>query len=608
MTEPHAARHTEKVRAQASKLAAKAERRFRGFAETAFENPPGLADLCKSEVDVRLVPSRDDGLVKDGRRGILGRCVLNGRRGLIQVADTGARRANFTILHEFAHYMILTDDEQRVEDSPVLARLLELCDGYDGDYIEDVCDEFASELLLPDRFMAEHASGSPDASCATSLFLESQASREAVALRFAEHLAPGDSISIIYKNGKVGARIGADGLFQHNPAKTPWESQAFVSLENRPDDEITLRFDEGTGDDGTYITASNAFDDENGTQCRFVVTHGMSRIVNPDWSRLVLMPGTGPQAPDHPVTDAGAPAARSTGAHGPDAGALETIEGNRSAFSQWLETAVSERTGRPFSKGAASNMRGNLNNMGSVLSRLGSGLGGQLESCAFSYGSYDEFKTVADRILDDPDFQANSRSMNHGNLSAGIKQYLRFLKERDISDMKPSAGETPDAEKPPTEDGEAIPEDWIREFISQDAFESWPLFCDQENGLYDLDEALNALAVTLENDPRSEAQTFITALDRFDDVFSTDIYGDAPDFSSMGAAFERLMSSVDDLRYGEVPSIMAGAPSIMHMINAVRTGDPEEAVASGCEYFGPNMDLYRQFAKTHDRSLFKEFM
>ena len=603
----HSVRHSEEVCDMATKLINNAEHRFKGFAKTAFENPMGLMDLCKSEVDVRLVSSQNNELIKDGRKGILGRCNLQDGRGLIQVADTGARRANFTILHEFAHYMILTDDEQRIEDSPILAQLLEIRNGYDGDYLEDVCDEFASDLMLPDRFMADHMSEPLDAPCAVSLFLESRASREAVALKLAGHLVPGDSISIIYKSGKVGARIGADGTFQHAPSKTPWERRAFISLSYRHDDECILRF-KGLDDD-IYVSAANAFDDEDGTQCRFVVTHGMAKIENPDWSKLMLVTRGERQALNRMEKAADNNSAKpSIDAHDLDAGMLETIERNRKDFNRWLETTISEHTCRPFSKGAISKMRGNLNNMGSVLSKLGCRFGDQLEPCAFAYTVYDEFKAVADGILSDPDFRANSRSMNHGNLSAGIKQYLRFLKERDAAVTVASAEEAPASEKSSADVQNVIPEDPILEFVSQDAFECWSLYCDQENGLYDLDEALNALAVTLENDSRAEAKAFIMALDCFDDVFSADIYEDIPDFPAMAEAFGRLMSAVDDLRYGEVPSIMAGAPFIMHMINAVRTGDPQEAIASNCEYFGPNMDLYQQFVKTHDRLLFKEFI
>ncbi len=91
---------------------------------------------------------------------------------------TQSRRENFTLLHEFGHYLIRSDDE-------LLSDLADMDDGAE----ERVCDSFAGRLLVPDDLIDGVLAGRrPEANDLLLLYKESIASREACAVRLAERI------------------------------------------------------------------------------------------------------------------------------------------------------------------------------------------------------------------------------------------------------------------------------------------------------------------------------------------------------------------------------------------------------------------------------------
>lgn len=99
----------------------------------------------------------------------------------IYLHPASPRRNNFTLIHEFGHHQV-----QRIEDlnfalldlSPDVAKLAE----------EAICDEFASEILVPlDSFSIQEVESHP-ARLAASLYRKTAASRSAVIKRIEKKL------------------------------------------------------------------------------------------------------------------------------------------------------------------------------------------------------------------------------------------------------------------------------------------------------------------------------------------------------------------------------------------------------------------------------------
>jgi hypothetical protein len=94
----------------------------------------------------------------------------------------GSRRERFTLVHEFAHYLIRRHDD-------VLSDLHDLDDDAGRVAEERVCHAFAGQILVPDKVIEQVLAGrSPEARHLREVYADSSGSLEACAVRLAEHL------------------------------------------------------------------------------------------------------------------------------------------------------------------------------------------------------------------------------------------------------------------------------------------------------------------------------------------------------------------------------------------------------------------------------------
>jgi Zn-dependent peptidase ImmA (M78 family) len=94
----------------------------------------------------------------------------------------GSRRERFTLIHEFAHYLIRHDPD-------VLSTLHDLDDDAGQVAEERVCHAFAGLILVPDQVIERILAGRPpEARQLREVFAASSGSLEACAVRLAEHL------------------------------------------------------------------------------------------------------------------------------------------------------------------------------------------------------------------------------------------------------------------------------------------------------------------------------------------------------------------------------------------------------------------------------------
>jgi len=102
----------------------------------------------------------------------------------------GSRRERFTLVHEFAHYLIRRDHN-------VLSALHDLDDDAGRVAEERVCHAFAGLILVPDQVIEQILAGQPpEARHLRELFAASSGSLEACAVRLAEHLPANGYVAI----------------------------------------------------------------------------------------------------------------------------------------------------------------------------------------------------------------------------------------------------------------------------------------------------------------------------------------------------------------------------------------------------------------------------
>ncbi len=121
-----------------------------------------------------------------------------------------AERDNFTILHEYAHYLQQQDRDWALG---VLAQL----SNFESDALqESVCDEFASIVLFPDDVVASKLGTVFDAQFLAELHRDSAASRSACCMR-AIQVAPGVTECMVVSTDSSGtvhfARSNSNSLF-----------------------------------------------------------------------------------------------------------------------------------------------------------------------------------------------------------------------------------------------------------------------------------------------------------------------------------------------------------------------------------------------------------
>jgi hypothetical protein len=115
-------------------------------------------------------------------RGVGGWCdgMSFHQHGTLLYVPTDSRRQNFTILHEFAHGLVLADDDALdwlgEQDDP-------------GEKLEQLCNEIASRLLLPDPVLDAVVGGGPlEAAHLKQLADTTAASEEVCAIALARRL------------------------------------------------------------------------------------------------------------------------------------------------------------------------------------------------------------------------------------------------------------------------------------------------------------------------------------------------------------------------------------------------------------------------------------
>ena len=283
------------VRRRAELTARIAENHFHGFAELACRDPFALSELCAAEVDVEVVPY-SDGIVTEGS-GYTGLCVKDADPAMIKIAaGRNQRRKNFTLMHEFGHYLQRYSSE--IDGTPIeLEKAICLTMEHGEDYEEWVCDAFASRTLLPDDLVDLLVIGAPDAQDAARLFMSCQGSREVVARRVLDGMGKGSFVSVIYRNGRVGSRRYSDGTVERG-SMNAWERLAVASLEREHGDYWSERNHAMQGPaepDCADVSAANAFDRQDGTRCRFVVVrrHPCAQATKPSGRSDDTQTGTG---------------------------------------------------------------------------------------------------------------------------------------------------------------------------------------------------------------------------------------------------------------------------------------------------------------------------
>lgn len=104
------------------------------------------------------------------------------QQAICYVATPRSRRENFTVLHEFGHHLVMSDDDLLSELADVDA------DGGVGAE-ERICDAFAGRILIPDEAVAAVLVGRrPRAADVQALYNATAGSMEACAVRLAERI------------------------------------------------------------------------------------------------------------------------------------------------------------------------------------------------------------------------------------------------------------------------------------------------------------------------------------------------------------------------------------------------------------------------------------
>ncbi|MHA6781879.1 ImmA/IrrE family metallo-endopeptidase [Pseudonocardia saturnea] len=133
------------------------------------------------------------------------------RHGTLLYVPTDSKRQNFTVLHEFAHGLVQTDEDALdwlgEQDDP-------------DQKLEQLCNEIASRLLLPDAVIDAVVGGGPlVAAHLTRLADTTAASQEVCAIALARRL-PGAGMVLLTDRGRhvvVRAAVHGDLRFRPRP-------------------------------------------------------------------------------------------------------------------------------------------------------------------------------------------------------------------------------------------------------------------------------------------------------------------------------------------------------------------------------------------------------
>ncbi len=146
-------------------------------------DPGGALEVLGFDLNPVVTPT--------GARGAAGSCDgLSFAKGkLIIYRRTDNRRENFTLVHEFAHFTVKKDPD-------AIDWLADQAEP--GAELERLCDQIASNILLPDSLVDRHLASEPvRAHHAIDLFDDSQASYNAICVKLAGRLSSPGAVMML---------------------------------------------------------------------------------------------------------------------------------------------------------------------------------------------------------------------------------------------------------------------------------------------------------------------------------------------------------------------------------------------------------------------------
>ncbi len=187
-----------------------------------------LAGVRGAGVRVRAVPSSDatDACSCDG-------AYFYDQRAICYVATPRSRRENFTVLHEFCHHLVMSDDD-------LLSELAD-ADAEGGVAVEErICDAFAGRILIPDEAVAAVLVGRrPRAADVRALYDATAGSMEACAVRLAERISCEGYVALLDRDRRQVRFASQSGEFDY-----VWRRGSPLPIDHPA---------WGAGADGTYV-------------------------------------------------------------------------------------------------------------------------------------------------------------------------------------------------------------------------------------------------------------------------------------------------------------------------------------------------------------------
>lgn len=149
--------------------------------------------------------------------------------------DPRSRRAQFTVFHELAHYLLDT----LPADAPLLSAELEACEDRSA-FEERICDAFAANCLIPDELLKdclkEYGLNSEGAA---ELYKRSYASAQCVAHRLRDCFRTSGFVWVVYADGRM--RSISRGLVTSEYRVVATSTKMSIHDTCLPDTELLLR-------------------------------------------------------------------------------------------------------------------------------------------------------------------------------------------------------------------------------------------------------------------------------------------------------------------------------------------------------------------------------
>ena len=178
--------------------------------------------------------------------------------------DPRSRRAQFTVFHELAHYLLDT----LPADAPLLSAELEACEDRNA-FEERICDAFASSCLISDNLLKdcleEYGLNSEGAA---ELYKRSYASAQCVAHRLRDCFRTSGFVWVVYADGRMSSVSRGSVSPEYRVAAS--NTRASIHDTCLPDTELLLRFPEEWSEqyelalDGAYNVSATSYGSNGG--------------------------------------------------------------------------------------------------------------------------------------------------------------------------------------------------------------------------------------------------------------------------------------------------------------------------------------------------------